>query len=636
MKIMKKIKIISIVFSLLGIPLFLFAQSVLIDEFLPINYPLSEESIGYLDTYKKESRVGKLQLVRINTEIFRDDQISINLDPESILATKIKDRIRNEGSSSWFGTLEDESGIFFTVLEDRVMSKFRIGDYGYSIIPLENDIHMLIEINDNAKHPKGHTGCIHGSGRSSSSRPVKENEYHHHDHHHSVDRPNPSNSGGSRTDTDCVYRIAILYTDDAAANITDLAIFSQSLADEANLAYTLSGINLVAEVARCLEVNHAESDVLVDIPTFNNTDISADVVDFRNDGDGILDEIHDMSDRYQTDVQVMIRENPINVERFNNGTVFTVFGVSWLVDVIDPDDAFIVMDRATVPLGRFTFTHEIGHIQGADHDNEDPVPAYAKGYYFADEAAGRTLMAISATGICSTAEMDACRIGYFSNPDITVNGTVIGVENENDNARRLNETADRTRNYRMTNDDFTITAETIADGALSHHLANDRITTGGNAVVYEAGSYGTMRADREVVLEIGASVLAGSRFRAFLDVDPCEDAAPLPLDQPDTGLVLQREENNQLEVLDQNQLMIQPNPASNFIMITFQLEAIQSTTISIFNANGEVVKIVNDSILRQAGEHQLEVNIKNLPAGIYYCQLKTGQSVLTNKFVVSQ
>ncbi len=626
---MKISRNLSIVFLLLAAPVFLFAQRPLIEEFLPINYPISEENVKYLDVYQKENRVAKLQLVKINTEIFKDEQVVVNLALESAIATRIQDRVRSDEDFSWFGTLEDESGIYFSVLEDQVMSKFRIGDYAYSIVPLDGDVHMLIEVNADAKHPEGHVGCIHDaiSEQSQNHRPSQE-------HHHSEDRPEPSSQGGARTDTDCVYRISILYTDDAAANIVNLALFSQTLADEANLAYTLSQIDLVAEVARSLEVNHAESDVLIAFPGFANTTISTDVVRFRNNNDGVLDEIHDMRGRYQTDVQVLVRENIID---FGNGAgVFlgSAFGVAFDVDAANAADAFVAVQRASIPLNRFTFTHEIGHIQGAKHENDNNAPLFARGFLFANGAAGRTLMVRGAAGVCATANGDACRIGRFSNPNVVVGGTTIGVANNFDNARRLNETADRTRNYRMTNDVFTIAAEDIPNETLSHHLANDRLTTGGNTVTYQSGSIATMRAGQEVLLQNGAWIRDGSRFRAYIENDPCENPAPLPLNQPDEDLVEQRSENPAQAMNDQ--LMIQPNPARDFIVIAYRFDTPQTATTAIFDANGRVVQIIDNAVLRDAGEYQIEVDIQNLPAGFYYCQLQTEETKLTKKFIVNK
>jgi len=76
-----------------------------------------------------------------------------------------------------------------------------------------------------------------------------------------------------------------------------------------------------------------------------------------------------------------------------------------------------------------------------------------------------------------------------------------------------------------------------------------------------------------------------------------------------------------------------PNPFNNATTITWQLPEYARVVIKIYDLMGREVKVLVDSDLER-GEHKVEFNAKNLPAGIYYYQLKANGLIETKKMIL--
>ena len=103
-------------------------------------------------------------------------------------------------------------------------------------------------------------------------------------------------------------------------------------------------------------------------------------------------------------------------------------------------------------LGLYIFAHEIGHIQGAQHnEHEDINPNFPYGHGYIHSVPGGsnnfgTVMSY-AWGVGCTAGL-CPDIPYFSNPNISYRGTPTGTVGMHNNARVLNETAANVANFR--------------------------------------------------------------------------------------------------------------------------------------------------------------------------------------------
>lgn len=84
----------------------------------------------------------------------------------------------------------------------------------------------------------------------------------------------------------------------------------------------------------------------------------------------------------------------------------------------------------------------------------------------------------------------------------------------------------------------------------------------------------------------------------------------------------------------QNSVSIEPNPFRQATMISFELPESAATSINIYNVNGKLVAQPITNQVRTAGIHQLSFDASTLPNGIYFCEVKMGNTVETLKMIV--
>lgn len=222
-----------------------------------------------------------------------------------------------------------------------------------------------------------------------------------------------------------VVDVMVVYTDQARSGaggqnaidtIIDVAI------TQANQVYANSLIGMRINLVYRGRVTYVES---------NNA--STDISRLRGTSDGFMDAVHCMRDRVGADMVAML------VNSFN------ACGIGYLMTSVGPAfaaNAFTVTDTGCV--SNFTFAHELGHNMGCAHDRANAGSAafpYAYGYRTPDNVY-RTVMAYA----------PGQRIAYFSNPNVTFAGYVLGIPagqpTAADNAQCINNTASTTAAYR--------------------------------------------------------------------------------------------------------------------------------------------------------------------------------------------
>jgi len=214
--------------------------------------------------------------------------------------------------------------------------------------------------------------------------------------------------------------VLIAYTPMVRAARRDLAALMDLAIEETNQSYRNSDIHIRLNLVDSMEVNYSEAG-----KSFNTN--LEDFVAMRA--------VNERRDSRGADVAILIVDNR------------EYCGLAYLM----PDDALAygVVYYNCITGGNYTFAHEVGHIQGARHDERtDPSNspyAYGHGYIHPSTTASqnfRTVMAYDCTG------RSCPEIQYWSNPDITYNGIATGTTQTNNNARLLNETAQRVAAFR--------------------------------------------------------------------------------------------------------------------------------------------------------------------------------------------
>ncbi len=83
--------------------------------------------------------------------------------------------------------------------------------------------------------------------------------------------------------------------------------------------------------------------------------------------------------------------------------------------------------------------------------------------------------------------------------------------------------------------------------------------------------------------------------------------------------------------LDQNY----PNPFNPSTKIAFRVPSSGQVNLKVFDlGGGEVATLVNDEL--QAGDHEVSFSGSNLASGIYIYRLKSGNSILTKKMILTK
>jgi hypothetical protein len=150
---------------------------------------------------------------------------------------------------------------------------------------------------------------------------------------------------------------------------------------------------------------------------------------FADKGDGYMDEIHELRDKYRADVAVLVVDDPQGC-----GLATRVFA--------DADEAFVVVHHECAA-ATYSMAHEIGHIIGARHDlNLDKsMTPFSYGHGFVNGTKWRDIMSYKEScGGCP-------RLPVWSSPKLVINGDIAGTS-DMDNARVISEQAARVAAFR--------------------------------------------------------------------------------------------------------------------------------------------------------------------------------------------
>ncbi len=76
-----------------------------------------------------------------------------------------------------------------------------------------------------------------------------------------------------------------------------------------------------------------------------------------------------------------------------------------------------------------------------------------------------------------------------------------------------------------------------------------------------------------------------------------------------------------------------PNPFNPSTMISFDVPELQNVSVQIFNITGQLIEtLINGNI--ESGKHKVLWNAGNLPSGIYFVQLKSGDKTINQKLTL--
>ena len=251
---------------------------------------------------------------------------------------------------------------------------------------------------------------------------------------------------------DSVADVLFLYTPavrEAAGGVLPARSLIDMFVAEINQAFTDSGVGQQIFATRVAEVDYVE--------TGNS---SLDLRRLRERSDGHMDIAHTLREKSGADLVHLLVE------------ITDVCGIAYLMFYVSPgfeSSGFGLTRRAC---GGLVVAHELGHNMGLRHDRHvDPGNSpyrYSHGYvnqaaFEADAertSRWRTIMAYE--NQCTEARFSCARLPRFSNPDQTHDGDAMGLADDADARRSLNDTRDTVAGFRRAGPDL-VAAPIILD-----------------------------------------------------------------------------------------------------------------------------------------------------------------------------
>lgn len=234
-------------------------------------------------------------------------------------------------------------------------------------------------------------------------------------------RPAAPSARSPLQDSGAFVDVLVVYTDaavSAAGGLAAMHALIQLSIDTTNTAYADSAVSHRLRLAGRMATGYDE----------DGTNMSGHLNLLTNDGDLVMDDIHDRRDDDAADLVALIVDDtdpPSNI-----------YGVAWVGGDTDDTRGFSVTDQGfAASATNWTFAHETGHNMGSAHDQQSGggtgYTSYAYGHSFTGDTLGslRTIMARRALG--------GARIQRFSNPNLDFDGQPtgvgVGLPNEADN-----------------------------------------------------------------------------------------------------------------------------------------------------------------------------------------------------------
>lgn len=437
----------------------------------------------------------------INT--FDNPKLNLNPFPEfNLEANSTPIGFSGTHHPAWFGTLTDHQGSAVFILNDEQISGKINSTHGtFEIFPLGKSQCVIVQ-HKTTSWP----GCGTESQTTPSATPTPNPAIQppavNTADTPSVTLPNISPLEDGTTDengTDNHVRVLVAYT--AGAKFKTKAIYGRTMQEhvdlaiaESNQGYANSKVNLRLELACLYQTGFLET-----------TAIENDVEDFRNNGDGKGDEVHQLRTDFDADMCCLLTD----------GRDYSWCGWSYGFDYTSRENMFQATSYACAT-GSFSFVHEFGHTQGCRHNDDLALTPFPYGHGYRKDTYWTTIMALPNN-------TTAIRLNYWSNPEIlspmlphTPMGTPIdGNQFANDCCSALNAGSATVMNHETTPEDSTAPTNHSFD----RDEFVDKTVTGTLSVATFSANQGSrvrFQAGSRIVLQPGFHAQPGSDFQASL------------------------------------------------------------------------------------------------------------------------
>lgn len=404
-------------------------------------------------------------------------------DGQTITATLQRVAIDDKkGTKSWVGTFEDSPGSLIVLSRTKgVVTGFgNYKDQTIELVPVAGGKHLLYTV-DNKHLPKGdkvEKSTIGGAAELTA--------------------PTTYGTGGATTAAagSVVHDVLVVYTAAAAGKwgAATLESMIQNAIQAANQAYVNSFSSITVNMVGLQQVSMTESGSGM-YPTMSTLEKNTQVQDLRK--------------KLSADMVVLVSQDSDYCGYAKLTKYFTNGVTTWW-------DANSIVNSGC--LSNQTVAHELGHLQGLDHNRENTAYSgwypYSYGYRVCASNGFRDIMSYA----CPSASVPI--INVFSNPSVTYNGYPTGISYETspstaaETSRTLNDTATTVAGY-MVSSTSTATAPANPSGlAVSNVAYNSVGLSWSDNAANESGFKVERSPDGVTFAEIGS---LGADARSFTD-----------------------------------------------------------------------------------------------------------------------
>lgn len=513
-------------------------------------------------------------------------------------------------SQSWYGEVHIDStsgpfvGELMFVQNDlgEVEGTLVVDERIYAIHALDAAVHALVDINQGAFPAEAASdvvGPLAGIPSSTSSS-------------------QPQGAAALAAPPTTFVRVLVLYTDRAFRRMPNIRSTINLAIEQTNSAYSRSGVpNVVVSLAGVERTSFVE-----------RTSTSQDILRLRND-----DLIRLTRNSYEADLVVLLTD----------GLDYSDGGRAYLGPDREQAYGIVQVRQATT---NFTFSHEVGHMYGADHHPDDQGTeigvSYARGHRFTDRDC---FLFVCDTDYYATimaytpgAYVNVLR---YSNPTIRIDGQLTGTALR-DNARRHRETASTLAAFRgsgalaigaSSSDDGSVLTSVVVGGSGSvtrewqtSEDGENWTATQGSAATFAATVGSTISYARVV-----ARSSTGERADAYTAVVPPPDYCASCEADGGSGKTVTAAGGSVSERVTLHDVM--PNPARGATRISFDLPEAAEVQVVVYDVLGrEVARLANGPF--PAGPHAVSWEPGELPSGTYAVRLQVGLTVLARRVTI--